>query len=460
MRALETGNTSGNASSTTREEESILRLTEDERRNEAAELHPVDRGYHAWLFVFCAFGIEVMVWGFSLSYGIFQDWYLTHEFQGASEAAINAVGTINLAMLYGEGILIIFAARWTRHFQMMMRISLILCVLSLVATSFATQVWQLILFQGVLYGITGGLAYAPVMLWLPEWFVERRGLAGACIFGGAGFGGSIVPILLISLLQRVGFRWTLRIWSFILLVFGGLVVWFSKPRLPLTPTGVAGRPRHETAPISLKFLRQPLFLTVAITIFLQSLAYFSVSLYIPSYATALGFSTVEGTIALSVFNLASSIGQVLFGYYCDLRPFTGAMIFSGIMSSILAYALWGFAHNLSTLFVFVVSFASISGGFSAIQPPASATVASSQSALVVFCFFIVKGAAAIIGPLIAAALHPNKFSSSALKAGKGGWGGYEFTGITIFVGTTMAATALMGVASAVVRQRVTTSRAM
>lgn len=35
------------------------------------------------------------------------------------------------------------------------------------------------------------------------------------------------------------------------------------------------------------------------------------------------------------------------------------MVFSGILSSILAYALWGFAHELSTVFVFVVSFASI-----------------------------------------------------------------------------------------------------
>ncbi|KAF8306429.1 MFS general substrate transporter [Clavulina sp. PMI_390] len=279
----------------------------------------------------------------------------------------------------------------------MMRISLVLCALSLVATSFATQVWQLILFQGVLYGIAGGLAYAPVMVWLSEWFVERRGLAGACIFGGSGFGGSIVPIIQVALLQGFGFRWTLRIWSVVLLVFGGLVVWFSKPRLPVAPASLSGRRRRDAAPITLKFLREPLFLTIAATIFLQSSAYFSVSLYIPSYSTALGYSTFQGTIALSVFNLANS-----------------------------------------------------GGGFSAIQPPASATVASAQSALVIFCFFVVKGAAVIIGPLIAAALHPKKVGSSALRAGKGGWGGYGFTGITIFVGTAMAATAVMGVVSAII----------
>lgn len=55
----------------------------------------------------------------------------------------------------------------------------------------------------------------------------------------------------------------------------------------------------------------------------------------------------------------SPSGQVLFGYYCDIRPFTGVMVFSAILTSILAYGVWGFAHELSTVFVFIVFFASI-----------------------------------------------------------------------------------------------------
>lgn len=43
------------------------------------------------------------------------------------------------------------------------------------------------------------------------------------------------------------------------------------------------------------------------------------------------------------------------------------------------------------------------------------------------CFGIVKGVSVIIGPLIAAALHPPKGSGSS-RVGAGGWGGYGFTG--------------------------------
>lgn len=34
------------------------------REEEAVALHPVDGGFHAWLFVFCAFVLECLVWGF------------------------------------------------------------------------------------------------------------------------------------------------------------------------------------------------------------------------------------------------------------------------------------------------------------------------------------------------------------------------------------------------------------
>lgn len=53
------------------------------------------------------------------------------------------------------------------------------------------QVWQLLLLQGVLFGIGGGLLYMPVILYLPEWFSQRRGLATGIIFAGAGIGGGL-----------------------------------------------------------------------------------------------------------------------------------------------------------------------------------------------------------------------------------------------------------------------------
>jgi MFS family permease len=52
----------------------------------------------------------------------------------------------------------------------------IMCA-ALATSSFATKVWHLILAQGVLYAIGGGLAYSPTILFVNEWFVRRKGLA-------------------------------------------------------------------------------------------------------------------------------------------------------------------------------------------------------------------------------------------------------------------------------------------
>lgn len=50
-----------------------------------------------------------------------------------------------------------------------------------------------------------------------------------------------------------------------------------------------------------------------------------------------------------------------------------------------------------------------------------------QSSMVFMCFAIMKGVSAVVGPLVAAALHPKKLGN-ALKMGRGGWGGYGYTG--------------------------------
>lgn len=48
---------------------------------------------------------------------------------------------------------------------------------SLAISSFATKIWHLMLFQGVLYSIGGGIAYSPMILFVNEWFIRRKGIA-------------------------------------------------------------------------------------------------------------------------------------------------------------------------------------------------------------------------------------------------------------------------------------------
>lgn len=65
-------------------------------------------------------------------------------------------------------------------------LGLMITVSALLASSFATRVWHLILTQGMLYGIGGSLLYSPTMFYLDEWFIRRKGLAFGIMWAGTG----------------------------------------------------------------------------------------------------------------------------------------------------------------------------------------------------------------------------------------------------------------------------------
>jgi MFS family permease len=56
-------------------------------------------------------------------------------------------------------------------------IGLIIMCLSLGLSSLSQTVPQLIASQGVFYAIGGALCYSPVVAFMDEWFVKRKGLA-------------------------------------------------------------------------------------------------------------------------------------------------------------------------------------------------------------------------------------------------------------------------------------------
>ncbi|KAG8679833.1 hypothetical protein FRC11_003247 [Ceratobasidium sp. 423] len=163
------------------------------------------------------------------------------------------------------------------------------------------------------------------------------------------------------------------------------------------------------------------------------------------YTTSLGLSALDGTLVLSVFNFSSIIGQIIFGHACDVAPYQYVIIISGAGAALSAYLLWGFAHSLGLIFAFAVIFGSLSGGFASVWPAASVDIAGSEQSVFLYAYGLLtmgKGLAAIIGPLMAAALyHPEQ------AAVRNTYSGYGFKDVTVFVGSMMAATAVGGVAT-------------
>ncbi|CUA69955.1 hypothetical protein RSOLAG22IIIB_08798 [Rhizoctonia solani] len=184
---------------------------------------------------------------------------------------------------------------------------------------------------------------------------------------------------------------------------------------------------------------------MTLTNIVQALAYFPVSLYMSVYTTSLGLSALDGSLVLSVFNFSGIIGQIIFGHACDVAPYQYVIVVSGAGAALSAYLLWGFAHSLGLVFAFAIVFGSLSGGFASVWPAASADIAGSEQTVYLNAYGLLtmgKGVAAIVGPLMAAALyHPEQATV------KNTYSGYGFKDVTLFVGTMMAATAVGGVAT-------------
>lgn len=83
--------------------------------------------------------------------------------------------------------------------------------LSLVLVAFSTQVWQLYLTQGVLYGVGTSMAYFASMTLPSQWFTKNRGLVTGIAISGGRIGGLWISPVVSKLLNIKEFRFTMLV---------------------------------------------------------------------------------------------------------------------------------------------------------------------------------------------------------------------------------------------------------
>ncbi|KAG4423573.1 hypothetical protein IFR04_003255 [Cadophora malorum] len=189
-------------------------------------LPPVDGGRQAWAFMIGAFMIEGLMWGFPLTFGVFQSYYQNNN-TFTNNRYLSLVGTLTTAISYlGTPLIAFFTIKYPTYQKYMIWGGWLVCSLALVASSFATQVWHLIVAQGFLYGFGFLIIYYPLLNMLNGWFILRRGLAYGTLFGSAGICGLGLPFMIEKMLKQYGYATTLRAYGVAILVLVG-------PTLPL-----------------------------------------------------------------------------------------------------------------------------------------------------------------------------------------------------------------------------------
>lgn len=168
--------------------------------------------------------------------GAFQTYYTTTLLPQYPQSTISWIGSIQVTLIFFVGVA---SGRLTDggYFYPVVYLGFLLEVIGIFMTSLGTELWQLLLAQGICFGIGAGLAFTPMTALLSTYFEKRRAVAIALAASGAATGGLVFPIVMRQLLPQIGFGWSVRVVAFIILALNVSSAVVIRWRLPPRQTG-------------------------------------------------------------------------------------------------------------------------------------------------------------------------------------------------------------------------------
>ncbi|KAH7135727.1 major facilitator superfamily domain-containing protein [Dendryphion nanum] len=404
---------------------------------EQPSLPPTDTGKAAWLVLAGCSLIQAPVWGFSLAFGVFQEYYASHpEAIQGDTSNIAIVGTSMTGIMYLSSPLTFTLLTKYPHLRRSFGpLGVLIAASGFLLSSFATKVWQLIVTQGVLCALGCGLMFTPTTLYLDEWWVRRKGLAYGIMWSGKNVTGIVMPFVVEAGLGRFGPRRTVQAWAVGTVLLSAPLLYFLRPRLPLPQSSAPRR-------IDTSFLRLPAFWMHSIGNVLQSLGYFLPYTYLTSYAVQqLQLSTTVSTLLLAVINASSIPGGIVIGSLGDHFSVTSVVLVSTIGSAVAVLCFWGLSSHVALLTIFAITYGFFAGGFSSTWSGVLTNLKEQSPTLDTgFIFGLLAGGRGIgnviSGPLSVALLGGGGVGGGKVGGGYGGEYGWLilFTGITSVLG--------------------------
>ncbi|OZJ01544.1 hypothetical protein BZG36_05508 [Bifiguratus adelaidae] len=394
------------------------------------QLEPTDKGPAAWRLLWATFVFEALLWGFPLSYGIFQNYYSQlPEFAG--NPYIPIVGSIAQGISYlGAPVMAPLVKRFPKYLRHMIYLGLPLCILGLVAGSFANTLGGLIVTQGIMYGVGFLVFYYPIISMVNEWWIVRRGMAWGIIASASGVSGVVMPFVVEAMLNRFGYKTTLRAIAIALTVLTGPLLPQFKARLPVVEQG-------SLAKTNWSFINSSLFWVYCVSNVMQGLGFFFPSLYLPSYVTSVGLSATQGALLLALMSVMQVLGQFTFGYLSDGRvPINLLAILSTVVAAGTSLTLWGMGQSMAPLVVFSILYGFFAYGYVSMRMRMGSAISddptTSLATFSIFCFG--QGVGNVLaGPISAGLLT---------QAASFGYGMVKYKPVVIFTGACMLLSAL------------------
>jgi MFS family permease len=306
-------------------------------------------------------------------------------------------------------------------------VGVVICSAGLALATLITRPWQLHVTLGALVG--GGsifLTYICHSLFLPHWFVRRRGLAIGTAFAGVGVGSIVLFPWLGALIAAGGWRaacWALA--ALLVLVLLPLNVLFQRGRpeeLGLAPDGAVvdpgGRRASEEHVVDRAWaavdwtlgraVRTARFWYLFVGFFCALFAWYMVQVHQTKYLLEVGFDPTRAAFALGLVGLFSIAGQIGLGHLSDRvgREWAWTLGGLGFVACYVALLLLPAYPSAPMLYAMVASQGLVGYGMASVFGAIPAEIFHGRHFGTIFGTLNLGGnAGAAVGPWVAGAVY-------------------------------------------------------
>ncbi|KAK7438828.1 Mch2p [Colletotrichum acutatum] len=415
----------------------------EEQHDVDENLPPRDSGRLAWTSLIAISVIAMATWGFGATQGVFREYYFkTPPLQGNQLVASTGLLVVGLLQTLPPFLLKIITA-YPHYRGYMMWSGMVLVVASSIGAAFSTTAVQVIMTQGLMYGFSSGLLFAPCLTFVDEWFLKRRGLANGIFFGAPNIAAAGLSPIFSVLLKRFGPRTTLIGWAVFTAVIISLGILSVRPRR--TSKSEMEAAARQSSSVTRVF-KKPVFWLFVFSMTLQSLANNLPANYLPSYATDLGISPEKGALLVTFLSLFGIIGQISLGALTYNRDAIGPlipMLLSTLVSSFAVFVVWGLGRYYWNMVITSVLFGAFAFSFMVLRSHMAAIAVDdperpAEELFVSGILLFTRGVIGVASGYIAAAVLQNSENIGVQP----GYGAGKWRSFIILLGATMTAATL------------------
>ncbi|RDW94131.1 uncharacterized protein DSM5745_01453 [Aspergillus mulundensis] len=304
--------------------------------------------------------------GYGWSYGVFLSYYLSHDvFPNTSALMYAFTGglSISCALLVAPLATYLIHVLGTRA---VLNLGVFFETLSLMASSFVKQRWQLFLSQGVCFGIGMGFLFVGSVGITPQWFHRRRGLAMGINAAGSGLGGLIYSLAVGAIIPRLGLSWAFRILGIVSCVVNLVCANLLKDR----NAAVGSRFKAFQFPL---FKRPEFLLFLGWGVF-SMLGYVAILFSMSSFALSVDLSAHQASIVGALLNLGQGLGRPFVGMFSDKLGRINIAAFLTFLCGVFCLLIWTFARSMGLVSFFAVLVGTVAGTYWATVAPVLAEI--------------------------------------------------------------------------------------